>query len=109
MRESWWSGQWTEEVVYLLRSCPSYLKAKAFENRACDLLVSRGWKVVRQYRVKDRGDGKSGKVDIVAYKRRLKAAIELDRIHPRKKSIFKVRQVPGATFRLVFCREHFKW
>lgn len=81
------------------------MPAKAFERHACNSLQKIGYDVQRQVYVPDRGDGYGGFVDMVASKGDVKAAIELDCVNPRKKSIFKVNQIPGATFRLVYCRK----
>lgn len=108
MREYWWSGEKVEEILRAVSSGSSCMKAKSFESHACNELKKLGYDVSRQVLVSDRGDGRRGFVDVVASKGTTKAAIELDHVHPRKKSIYKVKQIPNATFKLVFCRAHFK-
>lgn len=76
-----------------------------FEDMVASELQALGYAIIRQHWVPNRGDGKRGKVDLVAEKGPVRAAIELDRRSPRQKSIFKVNQVKDATFRVVFCRE----
>ena len=66
------------------------LGAKWFENLICEKLSKFG-RVERQVKVANRGDGRSGFIDLVFYYQGRAIPIELDRKLPRQKSIFKVR------------------
>jgi hypothetical protein len=72
-----------------------------------ELLADGGWEVVREYPVADRGDGRRGKVDLVATKKfpdgSLSWAIELDWKTPREKSLHKLQQIDAT--RIVVLRE----
>lgn len=68
----------------------SFLKAIDFENLICTKLLKFG-KVERQVKVKDRYDGRRGRLDIVFEYLGEKYAIEIDRMTPRNKSLFKVK------------------
>ncbi len=60
-------------------------------------LLSAGFAVAAEVRVADRGDGRSGKVDVVASRRDGGAVgIEIDRLNPREKSIRKLQAVDGG-------------
>ncbi len=61
-----------------------------------------GWTVVREWEVPDRGDGKPGRIDLVATAP-ARIAMELDNKSPRVKSLFKLRQFDGA--RVVVLRD----
>ncbi len=56
-----------------------------------------GCSIVKEYFVADRGDGRRGYIDLVVFQP-FRAAIELDNVKPRKKSILKVRSFSGERF-----------
>lgn len=103
-REFWLEGVKDDLILRTLDSITSERGFKWFEDEACRLLRIIGYTIHRQFVVENRGDGYRGKIDIIAVKPPVLAAIELDAYVPRKKSIFKVRQVKDATMRLVYCR-----
>lgn len=103
-RQFWLEGCREELVLSALDSISGEHGSLWFEDTACHLIRGLGYSVRRQVIVPNRGDGMRGRVDIVAEKPFALLAIELDRCIPRKKSIFKVRQIPNATMRLVYCR-----
>jgi hypothetical protein len=104
-RQFWVEGVREELVFKALDSIREEHGSRWFEDTACHLLRGLGYMVSRQVIVPDRGDGLRGKVDIVAAKPFVLLALEIDRCTPRTKSIFKVRQIKGATMRLVYCRQ----
>lgn len=53
-----------------------------------------GWAVQCEVQVPDRGDGRVGRIDLVATRGPDVVAIELDRKTPRQKSIFKLESFP---------------
>jgi hypothetical protein len=65
------------------------MKASEFEDFICNRLLKYG-KVKRQFQVKNRGDGHKGRIDVVFEYEDDDYAIEIDRVIPRKKSIYKV-------------------
>lgn len=70
------------------------IKAKEFEDFICNILSKTGF-VKRQVLVKNRGDGRRGKIDLVYYPysaRCSSVGIEIDRKTPRIKSEFKLRE-----------------
>ena len=60
-------------------------------------LRAKGWKVLREFCVKDRGDGVRGRIDLVVMSP-VRIAIELDRTSVRKKSRIKLAQFDGLRF-----------
>lgn len=81
-----------------------FANAKQVQNAIWQALRSLGWRVYREVPVRDRGDGRRGRVDLVALRGGEVIAIEVDGQNPRQKSVHKLRQVPRATFRLVLLR-----
>lgn len=70
--------------------------AKQAHEAVIERLESYGYVCEREYAVKNRGDGKAGRIDILARNETHIMAIEIDRLTPRDKSVFKLRQVPNA-------------
>lgn len=70
--------------------------AKQAHDLVIERLENRGYLCEREYTVKDRGDGRVGRIDVLARKEAHILAIEIDRLTPRDKSVFKLRQVPNA-------------
>jgi hypothetical protein len=72
-------------------------KAKQFSDYVCDLMVMDNegeYNIKKEVKVKDRGDGRIGKVDVVFTDNNGKIlGIEIDRQSPRKKSVFKLNQL----------------
>lgn len=103
-RMFWFSGSEAPWLLEVLNSIPDS-SSRAFEDESAARFRALGYSVFRQFCVPDRGDGRRGYVDIVLVRPFVLVALELDRVKPRKKSIFKVQQVAGATTRLVYCRQ----
>ena len=96
----------TPEVSALLSalSCVSVsLEPVASQNTIGAWFASRGFNVQPEVPVADRGDGRSGRVDLVARRGGLTVAIEIDKTEPKAKSIVKLRQIPNAV-RIVVIR-----
>ena len=83
------------------------IKALRFEDIIVKELKANGMEVERQVWVDNRGDGRRGKIDLVAYFKGEKIGIEVDRKKPRKKSIFKLEQLE-CDKRFVIIRSPFK-
>src|SRR5688572_11637592 len=79
--------------------------ARTYHRLISQVLEQSGYIVSVDHPVPDRGDGRSGKIDIVAWSKDgwHTLAIELDRHSPRNKSIFKVKNYRPASGRLVIC------
>jgi uncharacterized phage protein (TIGR02220 family) len=67
--------------------------AKSFHESIFQAIKAQGWVCQKEYWVKDRGDGKRGRIDIVVTTP-LPIAIEIDRNTPRKKSVTKINGLP---------------
>ncbi len=80
--------------------------AGKFQDKIRDFLVDTGFSVKKEVRVQDRGDGRTGRIDLVAEKGGFIIAIEVDRFSPRKKSIYKLLHYP-ASLRIVIQRSPF--
>jgi Holliday junction resolvase len=85
-------GELDERTVTLLASQQG-ATAKALHDSVADALDGAGWAVRREFWVRDNGSGKSGRIDLVARRGAEVVAIELDKVDPRKKSIFKLLSV----------------
>lgn len=55
--------------------------------------------------VLDRGDGRGGRVDLVYNIDGKRVGIELDRLKPRTKSIYKLHQLKDVDYRVVITRK----
>lgn len=98
-------GSLTDELADLLTSLP-LCDAGRFHHLAACGMEKQGWKVKRNFVVPNRGDGRRGKIDIVARRESECVAIELDHVEARAKSLFKLRNFTEATARLVVVRYH---
>lgn len=67
------------------------LKAKEFSDLVISRLSNGFYK--KEVMVNNRGDGRRGRIDIVYYLNGKTIGIELDRLKPRNKSIFKLQQL----------------
>lgn len=65
--------------------------AGAAQRCIAEVLAGDGWAVQREVRVPTRGDGRGGRVDVVASCCGQEVAIEVDRERPRRKSVVKLR------------------
>lgn len=80
--------------------------ARDFENLIYGILSKEG-RVWSQVIVNDRGDGRRGKVDFIWQKEKEIIGIEIDYKSPRKKSIFKLKQL-NANKGYILLRSPFK-
>lgn len=96
-------GTVPDDVAHALTSAHG-VSASDFCLSLAQSLSELGYEVIREVKVGERGDGRTGRVDIVASRDGLRVAIECDRKTPRMKSIVKLGRV-AADVRLVVCRE----
>ena len=80
--------------------------AKTAQLEVRDFMRNKGYFCRLEVFVNDRGDGKTGRIDIVCYKKNETIAIEVDRKTPRRKSIFKLENFK-ATKKYVICRNNY--
>jgi hypothetical protein len=83
-------------IVSKLDTC-FFQSAKAFHREIEKQLRLRGCFVTKEYLVKCRGDSRRGFIDLVVFQP-FRAAIELDNVNPRAKSIQKVKSFSGERF-----------
>jgi len=76
--------------------------AKMFHDEIEEYLVSLGLSVAREYPLADCGDGRKGSIDLMITAP-FQAAIELDRLSPRRRSLAKIKASGFPGF--VLCRE----
>ncbi len=81
------------------------LSAKEFSDLVVSLLKSG--EIKKEVSVKDRGDGRKGRIDLVYSLEGKMIAIELDRLKPREKSISKLKKY-GADCSYVITRSPVK-
>lgn len=79
--------------------------AKRFQDSLVDILQDQGFDCLTEVPVDDRGDGRSGRLDILGVRDNVWLAIECDRREPREKSVRKLLSVE-ATVRAVVLRRH---
>jgi hypothetical protein len=77
--------------------------AKAAHDKITEWLGNLGYDCHKEIWVDDRGDGRRGRIDIVASNNAHTLAIEIDRLTPREKSVFKLKQVNGV-IRIILLR-----
>jgi hypothetical protein len=75
----------------------SFENSYSFHDAFEDALKRLGWCVTREFQVQDRGDGRTGYIDL-AVTDPVQIGIELDRNSPRKYSLFKLAQFKGLRF-----------
>ena len=76
--------------------------SRAAQAEAADRLEARDCYVAWEVRVPDRGDGRPGRVDLVAHHADYGwFALEIDRKTPRRKSARKLRSLPSPGFVLL--------
>lgn len=78
-----------EELEHLVGQYYTELSSREFSDFVCSFL--KNGKLTKEVFVNDRGDGRSGRVDIVYEINGVKIGIELDRFSPRNKSIHKLK------------------
>ncbi len=82
-----------DEVVKLIALSGNRETAGLWQAAVGKALADAGYYLEFEQPVEDRGDGKSGFVDIVAEKHHQVVAIELDRVSPRQKSFDKLKNI----------------
>lgn len=80
-------------------------EARRFVRRVMGVLRRHGYSVRREVPVPNRGDGRSGRVDIVATCDGSTVAIEVDRCAPRGKSLVKLSWFPDEVTCAIVLRE----
>lgn len=81
-----WSRGWEASVEDTL--LPD--RAKDAHDAIERIIDAHGWTVHREWEVPDRGDGRRGFIDLVAFRDEERIAVEIDRRSPRVKSIRKL-------------------
>ena len=96
-------------IITILEQLQRIPEEKAFEFniRVRNEFKKENFDIFTEVVVKDRGDGRRGKIDLVAKKDNLIIAVEIDRLTPRQKSIYKISNYP-CTNRIVVLRENYK-
>lgn len=69
-----------------------------------EFLTETGFEWKAEIPAAERGDGHSGRVDLIAERGNEKYAIEIDRTNPREKSIFKLRQFDDSFTKIILLR-----
>jgi hypothetical protein len=85
-------GEGIEEFKRVIQSCQITDEARAAQAQIAKCLEDNGYNCVLEFPIADRGDGRRGRIDILAEKNGLKFAIEFDNAACRNKSVFKLLQ-----------------
>jgi hypothetical protein len=85
-----------DDVRLTIAGLPTDLSARPFHDALQAALSELGFACDREVRVGDRGDGRPGRLDLVAERDGVRIAFELDDRSPREKSVTKLRSVTGA-------------
>jgi hypothetical protein len=88
------------EITRNMEAC-YFESARALHDEMERRLLDKGFTVIREYPVPDRGDGRRGQIDLVVLEP-FRMALELDTVNPRKKSVIKLNTFSGE--RYVFLR-----
>lgn len=102
-RIAYLSGSIDASLKSYLESIP-LLHADELHAKVLFDLKAMGYQVKRDYLIQNRGDGRRGKLDVLATRDDEVIALELDHATPRRKSILKVNNCPNATARIIVCR-----
>ncbi len=94
-----------KELENLIGKDYQNLNSKEFSNLITSFLKSG--EIKKEVVVSDRGDGRCGRIDMVYLIEGKEIAIELDRLKPRYKSVFKLRNY-GADESFVITRSPVK-
>lgn len=94
------------DVISALSALDGDLSAAAFHAAAEATLTGLGFACRREVQVPDRGDGHTGRLDLLAERNGERIAFEFDRAVPRLKSVHKLATVEGAA-KVVVTREPF--
>lgn len=79
-----------DDVAQIMRTLIVPDSARGAQDIIARIFKEMGCKVIPEYRVRDRGDGYNGYVDLVVYADGLKVGVEIDNVSPREKSIYKL-------------------
>ncbi len=91
------------EILPLVNKDMSLLNSGEFSKIIKSYLKQGTFK--KEVSVLDRGDGRGGRVDLVYQIDGKRIGIELDRLKPRTKSIFKLKQLKDVDYRVVITRK----
>lgn len=94
-----------EEIEHLIEEDYTDYTAKEFSNMVCEYL-QKGEKKF-EVRVQDRGDARTGRIDLVYTVDNIRVGIEFDRFYPRKKSIIKLKNLHDLDERYIITRSPF--
>ena len=84
------------------------MKASEFADMIITELERNGYECKREARVKNRGDGRAGRIDVVAHLNYKMIAIEFDNCSPRVKSVYKLSRLPREIRKFCILRKPFK-
>lgn len=71
-------------------------------------LTALGFQCQSEYWVADRGDGRRGRIDIIAHNDHMNMAIEVDNVSARKKSFVKLSSMEGY-IKFILLRNGKRW
>lgn len=77
-------------IKELIQGAIELTNSKDLHSEIIQILTENGYKCTKEVKVPNRGDGRGGRIDVVASKVGEKVAIEIDRKTPRKKSLYKL-------------------
>ena len=83
------------DIIELFKGIIITDHAKTAQYEIADHLRKNGYDVELEYPISNRGDGRGGRIDIVATNQSDKLAIEVDRSSPRLKSMEKLKSMDG--------------
>ncbi|WP_232001855.1 replication protein [Shimwellia blattae] len=90
-------GSLRDELITLLEGKFDFNKAAALHDAVEAMIIDAGYECIREFRVADRGDGRPGRIDLLASNGEGDVCgIEIDRITPRDKSAVKLKQVASG-------------
>jgi hypothetical protein len=81
------------DVLEMLLSLPSLTQHGEFQRLVASGLTRLGFRVQTELPVPNRGDGRTGRIDLLARRGPCIVALELDRKSPRRKSLYKLRHL----------------
>jgi hypothetical protein len=86
-------------ILEVTRNMDSYYfeSARALHDEMERRFLDKGFTVVREYPVPDRGDGRRGQIDLVVLEP-FRMALELDTASPRRKSFIKLKTISGERY-----------
>jgi hypothetical protein len=100
-------GLLPSDVEAAILACEPQVTSRTFQRLVEMALRRLGYATRREVRVADRGDGRSGRIDLVAVKGSTFIALELDRCSARKKSLAKLACFGRDAVKVVVVHEPF--